>query len=44
LADINIKFSAVIAIVMAVMIVSLAKVDAAPILNRRDTSDHDYIN
>jgi hypothetical protein len=38
------KFSAVIAIAVIVMVASLAMVDATPVLDRRGTSGHGHIN
>jgi hypothetical protein len=44
LANINMKFSAVIAIAIIAVVASLSMVDAAPVLDRRGTSGYGYIN
>jgi hypothetical protein len=44
LANINMKFSAVIAIAVIAMVASLAVVDAEHILERRGTSGHGHID
>jgi hypothetical protein len=44
LANINMKFTAVIAIAVITVVASLSMVDAGPVLDRRGTSGYGRIN
>ena len=44
ITNINMKFSAVIAIAVIAVVASLAMVDATPVLDRRGMSGHGRIN